>query len=90
MGYWSLTSEGQPIPTDLEDHISWVLDQIEPAREQFVALRTGDVRADIFCFLDCYGGGGPELSPVLLGRLASLSLPLGLDIYFADREDEAD
>ncbi len=82
-GQWSLTSENQHVPCDLEDHIAWVLDRIEPVREQFLEICIGDVSADMFCFLECYGMGGPQLSPTLMKRMARLDLPLGLDIYVA-------
>ena len=81
---WSLTSQDQPIPRDLEPHIAWVLDKIEPARAQLTMLMEAGVEANMFCFLSCYGMGGPTLSPNVMGRLAALQLPLGLDIYGAD------
>ena len=86
-GQWSLTSRDQLLPTDLEDHVAWILDRIEPVREQFLDICNGDVEADIFCFLECYGYGGPEVSPVLIGRLARLDLKLGLDIYPAWKDE---
>lgn len=82
--HWSLTSQDQPIPRDLEPHIAWVLDKVEPVRTQLMMLIESGVEADMFCFLSCYGMGGPSLSPQLMGRLAALQLPLGLDIYGAD------
>jgi hypothetical protein len=84
-GQWSLSSKDQPIPRDLEDHLAWLLDKIELVREAFLELYTEDVSADMFCYLECYGLGGPELSPVLMKRLAKLDLFLGLDIYIAER-----
>ena len=88
-GLWSLSTEGRPIPTDLEPHVAWLLDQIEPVGQKFLALRAGGADADVFCFLESrYGHGGPEFSPHLLGRLAGLDLRLGLDCYFATEEYE--
>lgn len=82
--HWSLTSQDQPIPRDLEPHVAWVLDKIEPVRTQLTMLIESGVEANMFCFLSCYGMGGPTLSPNIMGRLAALQLPLGLDIYGAD------
>jgi hypothetical protein len=81
-GYWGITSEGTVVSTDLAMHIAWLLDRIEPVRENFSALRTDAVHADVFCFWESStGNGGPRFPPHLLRRLADLSLELGLDIY---------
>ncbi len=84
-GRWSLTSEGQMTSTDLEAHIQWLLDRIEPRGAGLAALREdASVKADVFCFWEsATGHGGPEFSPALLSRLGALALPLGIDIYFA-------
>src|SRR5690349_13579475 len=48
---WHLTSEDQISSANLEVHISWLLDQLEPARAELLALLAEpNVQADIFCY----------------------------------------
>ncbi|MCC6192133.1 MAG: DUF4279 domain-containing protein [Anaerolineales bacterium] len=83
-GLWTITSQHAVDSTDLARHIEWLLDQLEPVRDQLESLRDGDVKADIDCFFESLTGhGGPTFGPQLLARIASLDLELGLDIYFA-------
>ena len=84
---WHITSRHQVASTNLEEHIAWVLDRIEPVCEAFMAIRRALPSADIFCMVvSRYGHGGPGFTPRLLGRLAALDLTLGLDIYFGNDE----
>lgn len=85
-GLWLLSSEGHVESTSLEEHISWVLTQIEPIRPTFLRLvRRLEASADMFCFWESKTGqGGPDFTPNVLSRLARLKLPLALDIYFAE------
>jgi Domain of unknown function (DUF4279) len=84
-GQWSLTSQGVIESTDLELHIEWLLDRIEPMHEKLQEItQQPDVTADIFCFWESESvNAGIDLAPSLMGRVASLRLSLGLDIYFA-------
>lgn len=88
LGYWGISSQDQVATNDLEEHIAWLLDRLEPASGPFKALCAEDVDADIFCYLETRGQGGPEFSSRLMGRLAALGLPLGLDIYYYTGDDE--
>ena len=87
LGSWELTSEGQVATNDLEEHLAWLLDRIEPTSGPFNAVRADGIDADIFCFLETRGHGGPTFSPHLMGRLAALELVLGLDIYCAEDDE---
>lgn len=82
-GFWELSSQGLVASTDLERHIVWLLDHIEPLQSQLQSVRTNRIRAEISCFWESRTGhGGPSFSPGLLRRIAGLDLELGLDIYF--------
>jgi hypothetical protein len=85
-GYRGLSSEGHVPTNDLEEHIAWLLDRIEPVAERFMALRAEGIPANVFCFLRLRDYGGPGFSPQLMRRLAALDLELGLDIYWTDEE----
>jgi hypothetical protein len=79
-GYWALTSKDALDTEDLEEHIDWLLRQVEPISVQWLEQQAG-VRADVFCFVEINSGAGLPFSSTLLGRLAALNLLLDLDIY---------
>ena len=81
-GRWILTSENAIQSTNLEDHLDWLLDRLSVVPCDV----PGVGRADVFCYwVSATGHGGPELSPQMLARLASLQLTLGFDLYFPSR-----
>jgi hypothetical protein len=82
-GYWELCSQPFIASKDLSDHIGWLLAQVEPVKDVFCEIARESDRADIFCFWESsVGHGGPTFSAALLGRVATLGLELGIDIYF--------
>lgn len=87
-GMWALSSEGSVASEDLDDHVAWLLDRIEPVREAFQNyLRSNHRSAFITCFwLSPHGHGGPRFSPQVLRRLGGANLPLQVDTYLADAE----
>jgi hypothetical protein len=95
VGMWKLTSRGHVESTDLETHIVWLLDLLEPVRDALQPYTSevegslwqdplpGVVAADICCFwLSQTGHGGPLFSPRLMHRLSSMNLALWMDNYF--------
>jgi hypothetical protein len=81
---WLLSSRDQLESTDLRDHLTWLLDRLEPVQEEIAALlRQANKRADFRCvWLSATGEGGPILSGALMGRLAGFGL--NLSISFTD------
>jgi uncharacterized protein DUF4279 len=87
-GVWSLDSEDAAFDrgTELEDHLSWLLDRLEPhadALHQLMAER--GLKADFLC--GCFIEGfqaGLELSAETLMRIGRLQASIGLDIYAPD------
>lgn len=74
---------------DLEVHLSWVLDRIEPVAMPIETFRQyKGTQADLFCYWEGTGNGGVEFNPALLGRIAALELNLGIDIAFATEEGD--
>jgi hypothetical protein len=69
----------------LQEHIAWILDQVEPVHSQLRELmQHPGVSADLFCFWEAESvNAGVGFSPSIMGRLAALDLTLGIDIYFA-------
>jgi hypothetical protein len=91
-GLWSLHSERALPRTDnhLEDHVAWLLDQLEPLAEVLTQFRLDDdLTADFFCgYFMHQSNGGFEFSSRTLGRIVALGATLGVDIYGPDPDDE--
>jgi hypothetical protein len=88
-GHWDISSEGHVSSNVLQDHIEWLLDQLEPAQARLrILLTEDDVRADIFCFWEfATHNAGIVFSPLVMRRIAALNLELDLDIYFAGDDE---
>ena len=87
--FWTLRSD-QLASTDLRDHLTWLLDRIEPQRSALgILLEEGGIRGDFPCtWMSATGEGGPILSAALLGRVASFGLDLS--ISFLDLSEPAE
>jgi hypothetical protein len=81
---WLLSSRDHLQSTDLRDHLTWLLDRLEPVQEEIAALLGRAImRADFRCvWLSATGEGGPILSSALLGRLAVFGL--NFSVSFTD------
>lgn len=91
-GLWLLDSAEAVSETEqgLDEHLSWLLDQLEPRVETLLALARGQrLHADFFCGYFMPGRNrGFTLRPSTLGRIAKLEADLGIDIYSeGDSED---
>jgi hypothetical protein len=85
--FWGLSSRDQLESTDLQEHLIWLLDRLEPAREEIQKLRAqGNMRADFYCvWMSATGEGGPIFSSGVLSRVALFGINLG--ISFTDLSD---
>lgn len=82
--YWELSSKEHVSSADLEAHLIWLIDAIEPSAPELQQLQIEDLIIDIFCFWETsLVQGGITLSPEILRRIGELDLALGVDIYFA-------
>jgi hypothetical protein len=78
---WFLTSKGAVKSKDSRRHIDWILDNLEPVKNELLELQLS-VKMDIGCFwLSTNGDGGPTLSPYQMRRLADLNLEVWWDVY---------
>jgi hypothetical protein len=87
-GLWSIDSS-RDLPVEgnqLEDHVTWLLDRIEPSREQLRRLcAERRLKADFYCgYFMHQSNSGTELSVRTLERIASLGASFGIDIYAPD------
>jgi len=88
-GMWLLTSEKQVESTDPEDHMNWLLDQVEGGALALLPyLQSIGAEKDISCDWEKEGNGGAYFSSFLLKRIAALDLALGVTISFLDEPDE--
>lgn len=88
-GMWLLTSEKQVESTNPEDHMSWLLDQVEGSAISLLPyLQSIGAEKDISCYWEKEGNGGASFSSPLLKRIAALDLALGVTMHFLDEPDE--
>jgi hypothetical protein len=82
-GVWSLTTDGKLACTSIERHLRFLLDQLEPVRENLATLvRDAALHADFYCYwVSATGQGGPAVSAETLGRIASLSAELDFEFH---------
>lgn len=82
-GMWALSSHEAVVSEDLEDHVRWLLDRIEPVQ---AVLHDYLQAKGTFGFITCFwpsphGHGGPQFSPALMKRVGAVDLPLQIDAY---------
>jgi hypothetical protein len=91
-GLWSLNSASALPRTDnhLEDHLNWLLDQLEPVAETLKQFCADDaLTADFFCgYFMHQTNSGFEFSTRTLARIVALDATLGVDIYGPEPDDE--
>jgi hypothetical protein len=77
---WILNS---PLSSDIpmESHLAWLLDTLDPRRNQVLALAQRH-RVIFFCgFSSENGQGGFTITAAMLARLAKLGIDFSLDLY---------
>jgi hypothetical protein len=92
-GLWLFDSAPQLSETEntLDEHLSWLLDQLEPHVATLLALaRDQSLVADFFCGYFMTGRNrGFTLRPFTLARISQLEAELGIDVYIeGDAEEE--
>lgn len=79
--YWGLSTAALD-EDEIEPHLNWLLDRIEPVAAQLEAIRGAGVSALLDCAWTCMGtGGGPWIQPATMSRLGALDLPLLISFY---------
>lgn len=89
-GVWYLCSEDQIDSTNLEKHLHWLLEQLEP-RAPFIRSLIDDpkILVDfVFTWVSRTGHGGPVIQAATLKRLSDLSDDVSFDFY-GPYEDDA-
>ena len=67
---------------DLEAHLVWILDRVEPASGAIRSLVSDGYDVALICVVSGHEtGGGPTFEPGILARIAKLEIPLDFDVY---------
>lgn len=78
-GLWSMCSQRWVQAPELDVHIRWLLDQLEPRRVELQRLLAGGAGAGIFCYSTDPGDEATPLPGSTLGRCVALSLPVEIE-----------
>ncbi|TME32000.1 MAG: DUF4279 domain-containing protein [Chloroflexi bacterium] len=82
IGGWILSSRDLVSSDDLEAHLVWILDRVEPASYAIRSLVSDRYDIALICVVSGHEtGGGPTFQPVTLARIAKLEIPLDFDLY---------
>jgi hypothetical protein len=82
-GIWKLSSKDELMTTNLERHLVFLLERLEPVTLEIIKIADErSLETDFFCYwLSVTGHGGPEFSPGVLRRISNLNASLNLDFY---------
>ncbi len=75
-GTWSLSSRGFVSAPELDAHLRWLLDQLEPRGAELQQLLAAGARAELLCYSPGSDERAQHLPGSTLGRCAALSLPV--------------
>ena len=83
-GIWALESENKLETTNLEKHLIFLLDKLEPVSSIVAELVLKfSLAVDFHCYwVSATGQGGPLISPETLMRVANLHAYLDFEIHF--------
>lgn len=81
---WLLHSD--PVaPADLQPHLDWMLERIEPRAGILTAIRAIGATVSLRCvWTTTHAGDGPVLSPEAMARLGALGIPLAVTLHRTD------
>lgn len=92
-GLWAMSSRRWVDSAELDAHVRWLLDQLEPRAGELQRLLESGNSGGIFCYGSSEREEASPLSAVTLGRCVALSLPVerGQPVHEAvDDDDERD
>jgi Domain of unknown function (DUF4279) len=91
-GIWALESENKLEATNLEKHLIFLLDKLEPVSANILELITKySLSVDFHCYwVSATGQGGPLISPKTLMRIANLHAYLDFEIQFFGVDESKD
>lgn len=81
MGSWSMTSERWVNSPRLHIHLLWLLEQLEPRRNEIALLLSDGVVADFFCYSSGSTSTPPAIPQPVLDRSNALGFSVVIDHY---------
>lgn len=89
-GTWQLHTEGKLSTTSVEKHFLYLLDRLEPVKEEIIAITE---KYSLITYFNCSYTftlipGGPTLSPKTVKRIASLKAYLSFYLQEYEEDDE--
>jgi hypothetical protein len=86
-GTWIIDS-ALPFDRPLDDHVSHLLDRLEPVTEQILEFESLGCRADFLCAFDFSEntGGGVSLEAETISRMAAIHAEFSLSIYWMGKD----
>ncbi len=89
-GLWLLDSTGQVQSSDIEKHIIWVLDQLEPMKPQLASIMTNpDVHIELRIIFSLFRQSWEsKINVRTMERLAELKIPLGISTWYLGYSEE--
>jgi hypothetical protein len=87
-GHWSITTREEGLSCDSQLHIEWLLDRLDPVREELLAIISEPgIQADIRCYWESVTGhDGPGFSSSFFRRFAAFNLGLGITLFNSSEE----
>jgi hypothetical protein len=88
-GVWYISSKDRVGSTNLERHILYLLEILEPVKRQLLdVVHEQSLSADFYCYwVSATGQGGPEVTAETLGRISDLDATLGFEFHGPFGED---
>jgi hypothetical protein len=83
LGFWSITSDKNVISTNIEEHLLWIIDQLEPVQTKlaFILLQK-ETYAQLTVVYHLYSREwSSTINPELLRRIAALDIAFGVSLY---------
>ena len=82
---WFLETRDAVRSIEIDEHLQWILERIEPRSHVIAELRRQNIDVDLDCFWSSIGmSGGPWIPPSAMARMGRLGLPLVISFYYSE------
>lgn len=91
-GMWGMSSKDWVASTRLDDHLVWLLDQLEPRAVGVAELLAQGITVNFFCYSSGNTATPPSISETVRNRAVALGIEIDIDHYNlgANGEEDAD
>lgn len=83
-GFWSIDTKSLVPSQDIEQHIVWILDQLEKAKDELEAIRSTDgIYIELEIIISLFRRNyNVTISSKTIQRLSAMNIPLGFSISY--------